>query len=302
MSDDQEIKQKPKATLIKHKKEEPAEADTEQDKGDKKKVVVVKKKVVVKRPLNLKVVSVKDDQIKTSEIEAPEEHEIEAAGKVEAPVQEVPVSSGHEEPAGTAPEEPHREETPVEKKAETEPPEVKETLKHQRILFESASRGEAIRKTSAGDCWPGYQRGSGYQGRPRGEAIREDRNRERQFQLSERSGYQGRPQGGGYQGRTSAGDCWLRLPERLRYQGRLKVVAIREGHKVEVSGGTGGRPPQNRTFRGKPGTTERPPFKRSGTGARAGGFRNLVKAPPCRDKGPEQEILQGEKEACISEK
>ena len=49
MSEEQEKKEKPKATLIKHHKTEPAEQ--KQDKTEKKKVVVVKKKVAVKKPV-----------------------------------------------------------------------------------------------------------------------------------------------------------------------------------------------------------------------------------------------------------
>ncbi len=48
MAEEQEKKIKPKSTLIKHRKPEPA-PDKSTDSTEKKKVVVVKKKVVVKK-------------------------------------------------------------------------------------------------------------------------------------------------------------------------------------------------------------------------------------------------------------
>jgi translation initiation factor IF-2 len=97
MSDEQE-KNKPKTTLIKHKKDEPAaqkpQADSEKDK-EKKKVVVVKKKVVVKKAGQKPVP-------RTGEDEGPSSSAVEAPG----PLSEAPPAQGARQKPDPLPQSP----------------------------------------------------------------------------------------------------------------------------------------------------------------------------------------------------
>jgi translation initiation factor IF-2 len=107
MSEEPESKQKPKATLIKHRRPEAeAESKDEHQKTEKKKVVVVKKKPVVKKPAPHRVIakaSPKADE--RPEVEAPSMPSVETPPPRLAP--SPTLSRANEEPRSErAPEAP----------------------------------------------------------------------------------------------------------------------------------------------------------------------------------------------------
>ncbi|HOV62586.1 MAG TPA: translation initiation factor IF-2 N-terminal domain-containing protein, partial [Spirochaetia bacterium] len=99
------------------------------------------------------------------------------------------------------------------------------------------------------------------------------------------SGYQ---RGSGYQGRPQQGTAGSGYQRGSGYQGRPQGGGYQAG--------AGSRPPQNRVFKGKPGTTERPPFQRPGTGARTGGFRKSGENPiPAETKTGNKKFFKAKK-------
>jgi translation initiation factor IF-2 len=311
MADDQEIKQKPKATLIKHKKEEPVEIESEQDKSDKKKVVVVKKKVVVKRPTNLKVVSVKDDQSKAPEAEPSDQ---DSTGKPEAPVHETPSTAKGEVSVPVPEQQPKEEKTPV-KPADKATPQVSEPPKRPSAPTVSQRPQGGYQGGSGYQGRPqggyqggsgyqgrpqgGYQGGSGYQGRPQGGYQGGSGYQGRQGGYQGGSGYQGRPQGGyqggsGYQGRQGGyqgGSGYQGRPQG-GYQGGSGYQGRPQGG---YQGGSGyqGRPQgsgPNRPF------ANRPPFQRPGAPVRPGGFRKPGESPiPTETKTGNKKFFKAKK-------
>jgi len=238
MAEEQDKKEKPKATLIKHRK--PEAAGTTPPAPEKKKVVVVKKKATVKKTVH-KVVAKKDP----------------AAADTQPKVQAAPE-------AGTSSES-RQQKTSAEKAASAPETAVKpaaadETRKQQQAKPAQENNRQANRGGAQQTQRPSYQQRSRtpYQGQRQNQGSRPPYQGSRQNQGS-RPPYQGSRQNQGSRPPYQQGSRPPYQGSRPPYQGsrppyqqgsRPPYQGSRQnqGSRPPYRGGGGGRPPQGGGF------------------------------------------------------
>ncbi len=256
MAEDQEIKEKPKTTLIKHKKTQPVSKDNiKKNDEEKKKVVVVKKKVVVVKKTGKKDTA--EDNAKQKPSASKNNQTTETVPEKQSTAEKINTITGS--PSDKRPSPENRIKQDGDKK-------YSQPRSNQRTGYSQDRGYNSQSQRPGGYQQDGSQRTGGYQGQRQGGYQQDGSQRTGGYQGQRQGGYQqdGSQRTGGYQGQRQGGYQQDGSQRTGGYQGQRQG-----GYQQDGSQRTGGYQGQ------RPGGYQQDGSQRTGgyQGQRPGGYQ-----------------------------